>query len=752
MAKEYNQFLDSKSIKDQDSGFRVKESDLNPMLFDFQKAVTEWALMRGRAAIFADCGLGKTPIQLDWASHVREETKKPVLIFAPLAVSKQTKREGDKFGEEVNVCRGQRDITEGINITNYEMLRHFNPEEFGGLVLDESSILKGYDGKFRQAITEFGRSIPYRLACTATPSPNDIAEIVNHSEFMGILERKEILSLFFTNRSQEMVQKWVLKKHAEQEFWKWLASWSVAFRMPSDLGFDNDGFMLPKLNMIQKIVPSGKGDVQRGQLFPVEANTLRERQQVRRKTTEKRVVLCADMINDSEEQWLVWCDLNYESAMLSRMINEAVEVKGADSQEHKESAMLDFQEGKIRILVTKPSIGGFGMNWQNCHKMAFVGLSDSYERLYQATRRCWRFGQKQEVDAYIIMSELEGKVLKNIQRKEKEAKILFDNVIKNLNLSGQLKAKREEMSYMEQVEKGKDWKLYLGDSVETVKKIEDGSVGLSVFSPPFPGMYVYTDSKRDVGNTKNIDELIDHFRFLVPELLRITMPGRSCCIHLTQAVTYKWQEGYSGIKDFRGRVIAMMEEGDWIYYGEHCIDKNPQVKAIRTKDRGLLFKTLSTDAAMLHAGMPDYLIQFRKHGDNPEPIKAGISKKYDSDGWITNEQWIEWAAPVWYRQTANYPGGIRETDVLNVRLAKDDKDEKHLAPLQLGVIERAVQLWTNPGDLVYSPFAGIGSEGYVALKLKRRFIGGELKKSYFDMAAHYLREVENKKERKSLNL
>jgi len=752
MAKEYNQFLDSKSIKDQDSGFRVKESDLNPMLFDFQKAVTEWALMRGRAAIFADCGLGKTPIQLDWASHVREETKKPVLIFAPLAVSKQTKREGDKFGEEVNVCRGQRDITEGINITNYEMLRHFNPEEFGGLVLDESSILKGYDGKFRQAITEFGRSIPYRLACTATPSPNDIAEIVNHSEFMGILERKEILSLFFTNRSQEMVQKWVLKKHAEQEFWKWLASWSVAFRMPSDLGFDNDGFMLPKLNMIQKIVPSGKGDVQRGQLFPVEANTLRERQQVRRKTTEKRVVLCADMINDSEEQWLVWCDLNYESAMLSRMINEAVEVKGADSQEHKESAMLDFQEGKIRILVTKPSIGGFGMNWQNCHKMAFVGLSDSYERLYQATRRCWRFGQKQEVDAYIIMSELEGKVLKNIQRKEKEAKILFDNVIKNLNLSGQLKAKREEMSYMEQVEKGKDWKLYLGDSVETVKKIEDGSVGLSVFSPPFPGMYVYTDSKRDVGNTKNIDELIDHFRFLVPELLRITMPGRSCCIHLTQAVTYKWQEGYSGIKDFRGRVIAMMEEGDWIYYGEHCIDKNPQVKAIRTKDRGLLFKTLSTDAAMLHAGMPDYLIQFRKHGDNPEPIKAGISKKYDSDGWVTNEQWIEWAAPVWYRQTANYPGGIRETDVLNVRLAKDDKDEKHLAPLQLGVIERAVQLWTNPGDLVYSPFAGIGSEGYVALKLKRRFIGGELKKSYFDMAAHYLREVENKKERKSLNL
>jgi len=290
---------------------------------------------------------------------------------------------------------------------------------------------------------------------------------------------------------------------------------------------------------------------------------------------------------------------------------------------------------------------------------------------------------------------------------------------------------------------GDRWRLMLGDCVERTREVEDESVGLSVFSPPFPGMYVYSDSPRDMGNARDIGELIDHYRFLIPELLRVTVPGRSCCVHLCQTISVKYLDGFSGIRDFRGAVIAAMEDAGWIYYGEVCIDKDPQVKAIRTKDQGLLFKSLATDSARMHMALADYLLQFRKPGDNPEPICAGISDRYGNpDGWITAEEWIEWAAPVWYRAGEGYPGGIRETDVLNAAVAREDRDERHIAPLQLGVIERAVKLWSNPADLVLSPFAGIGSEGYVALKHGRRFVGVELKPSYFETACRNLQAAE----------
>ncbi len=741
MDKKYEKFLVKKRIVDTNAGIDAKK--LNKMFFPFQESITKWALRKGRAAIFADCGMGKTPMQLEYSRKANRHTKKPSLILAPLAVSKQTKREGDKFGIKVNVCRKQADIINGINITNYEMIQHFEQDEFGCIVLDESSILKGYNGKFRQEITEFAKEIPFRLGCTATPAPNDIQEIINHAEFLGIMNAKEILALFFI-QDGNTTHKWRLKHHATNDFWKWMASWSVAIRKPSDIGFDDDGFILPPLNLKQIIIPASNQDIKNGMLIPMVASTLKERRDARRNSLSKKVEICAEMVNRSKEQWLIWCDLNKESEELANAIGDAVEVKGSNDTNHKENSMMNFQNGKLRVLVTKPSIAGFGMNWQNCHNMVFVGLSDSYEKLYQATRRCWRFGQKETVNSYHIISETEGSVLKNIERKEREAKTLFDNVIKNMNKAGQAKTKREEVKYITETKKGKNWTLYLGDSVLVTKEIESESIGLSVFSPPFPGMYVYTNSRHDMGNTKTIDELIDQYGYLAPEILRITKPGRSCCVHLCQAIAFKNKDGYIGVKDFRGKIISEMEKHGWIYYGEVCIDKDPQVKAIRTKDRGLLFKSLATDASHLHMGLADYLLQFKKPGDNPEPIKAGISKKYNSDGWITSEEWIEWAAPVWYRQTKNYPGGIRETDVLNVKLARDKKDEKHLAPLQLGVIERAVKLWSNPGDVVFSPFAGVGSEGYVALKLNRKFIGVELKDSYYNRAVKFLKSVDGK--------
>jgi DNA modification methylase len=696
------------------------------MLFPFQRDLTVWALAKGRAAIFAGCGLGKTFIQLEWARFLNQ-----VLIVAPLVVSQQTVREGRKIDIDVNLCRSQEDVKSGINITNYEMIHHFEPD-FDGMVLDESSILKSYSGTYRQELTQFASTIPFRLACTATPAPNDLIEIINHAEYLGIMQGKEIIALFFA-QDGNTTHNWRLKGHAQEAFWTWLASWSVALNAPSDLGYSDDGFILPPLNIIEHVVnpPADPEET----LFHVEAQTLDERRLARKESIWQRVEECKRIIESKPDvSWLVWCGLNDESARASKALN-AAEVRGSDSREHKESTLIGFAEGKINRLVTKAKIAGHGLNLQGCSDVIFLGLSDSWEEYYQAVRRCWRFMQKNPVNVHIIIAETEGAVRENIERKEREAKKLFDNIIKHMKGLQMEASVRQEAIYEEEDCEGDGFKIMLGDCVKRTKDIPDESVGLSVFSPPFPSMYVYTNTPADMGNTKNIGEMIDHFKFLIPEIYRVTKPGRSCCIHLTQTVAFKWIDGYIGMKDFRGRIIEAMEDEGWVYYGEVAIDKDPQVKAIRTKDQGLLFKTLAKDSSKLHMALADYLLQFRKPGDNEEPIRAGISTKYDNpNGWITSEEWIEWAAPVWYRQTKDYPGGIRETDVLNVACAREQNDERHLCPLQLGVIERAVKLWSNPGDTVFSPFAGIGSEGYGALLLHRKFIGIELKRSYYETA------------------
>lgn len=734
----YHRFLESKRHRIEPAGFEVEDADLNPQLFPFQRAIVKWALHRGRAAIFADCGLGKTPMQLEWARHVEQQTRKPVLVLAPLAVAKQTQREGEKFDIPVTVCRTQRDVTPGINVANYEMLPHFDHAAFGGIVLDESSILKAFDGKTRKELTAFGAPIPFRLCCSATPAPNDLVELTNHSEFLSIMSGKEIIALFFT-QDGNTTHAWRLKGHAREDFWRWLALWAVAVRMPSDLGFANDAFVLPPMCHHQVEV---KANPIEGELFVREAQTLSDRRAARVASLTERVEAAARLVNASADPWVVWCNLNMESQALKAAIPDAIEVTGSDSPDHKERALLGFSQGQHRVIVSKPTIAGFGLNWQHCHKMVFVGLSDSYEQLYQATRRCWRFGQEHPVDVYVVTSEAEGAVVRNIERKERQATQMFESIVRHMAGLSLGKAERDEMTYEETDAKGHGWRLLLGDSVLRAKEIEADSVGLSVFSPPFPGMYAYTNSAHDMGNVRTFHELIDQYRFLIPELLRVTMPGRHCCVHLTQGVAFKGVDGYIGLKDFRGAIIQAMEESGWVYYGEVCIDKDPQVKAIRTKDRGLLFKTLANDSSHMHMALADYLLQFRKPGDGP-PIRAGISKKYQNEnGWITPEEWIEWAAPVWYRKTQHYPGGISETDVLNVVQARETNDERHLCPLQLGVIERAIKLWSAPNDLVFDPFSGVGSTGYEALKLGRRFVGCELKRSYFESAVRNLKTAE----------
>lgn len=379
------------------------------MLYEFQKDIVRWALKKGKACIFADCGLGKTPIQLSWAHQVCTHAGGMVLILAPLAVADQTKREAEKFGYTAKVVESQSECISGINITNYEKMDKFVANEFVGVVLDESSILKSYSGKVRTAIIQNFHSVPYKLACTATPAPNDYMEIGNHSEFCGVMTRSEMLSMFFVHDGGQ-TSKWRLKGHATDVFWQWLATFSVFVDNPANIGYQVSGYDLPKLN-INEIIVDGNEPIK-------ESLTLTERREARKESLELRCKKAAKLVNSSNEKWLVWCDLNDESARLSELISESVEVKGSDKSEYKSNSMLAFSDGTVKCLITKPKIAGFGMNWQNCHNMIFTGLSDSYEQYYQAVRRCWRFGQEKPVNVYIIISAKEGCVKENIERKQ----------------------------------------------------------------------------------------------------------------------------------------------------------------------------------------------------------------------------------------------------------------------------------------------------------------------------------------------
>lgn len=419
----YHEFLAKKHFDDPPTGLAVIPK-ISPLLYDFQKAIVRWALRRGRAAIFADCGLGKTAMQLEWCKHVPGRK----LIVAPLAVSGQTEKEGAKFGVPVKYMRQDDGSSESV-ITNYEMLEHFNPAQFEGLCLDESSILKSFTGKIRNQIIEHWGRVKFRLAATATPAPNDYMELGNHAEFLGVMTRAQMLSMFFVHDGGE-TQKWRLKGHAEDEFWRWMCSWAVMIRKPSDIGFEDDDFILPKCHINDVIVrdDSWSDDM----LFPMQASTLAERLDARRRTISARVTECAKRANASKQPRLIWCNLNSESEAITKSVKDAVEVKGSDSYETKEDRLLGFSSGKYRVLVTKPSIAGFGMNWQHCAEMDFVGLSDSYEQFYQALRRCWRFGQKREVHANIITADTEGAVTANIRRKEREAMAMAASMVKHM--------------------------------------------------------------------------------------------------------------------------------------------------------------------------------------------------------------------------------------------------------------------------------------------------------------------------------
>lgn len=586
MSGDYQQFLQAKTITIPPMGIEPREPHAS--LFDFQRDIVKWSLRLGRSAIFADCGMGKTRMQLEWSRQIPGD----VLILAPLAVAFQTVREGEALDLPVQYCRSQSECRAGINITNYEMLEHFDPD----------------------------------------------------------------------------------------------------------------------------------------------AQTLQERIGARRDSLNERVGKCAELVNRSSETWFIWCNLNSESDLLETLIYESVQVKGSDSREFKEKTLMDFVNGRLRVLISKPSIAGFGLNMQVCHNMIFVGLSDSFESYYQAVRRCWRFGQKQVVNVYIITSKTEGAVVKNIQRKEADAERMAANMVQHMSAINSENIRglgRTLDHYFEDKTEGKNWTLYLGDCVEVMRTLEDDSLDFSVFSPPFASLYTYSASMRDMGNVKNHHEFFEHFQFVIKEIYRTLKPGRNVSFHCMNLPTSKTRDGVIGITDFRGQLIRAFQTEGFIYHSEVCIWKDPVTAMQRTKALGLLWKQLKKDSTMSRQGIADYLVTMRKPGDNPNPV-SHTAENFPVD------QWQKWASPVWM--------DIDPGDTLQYRAARENNDERHIAPLQLEVIRRAILLWSNPGDLILSPFAGIGSEGWVAIKNDRRFVGIELKRSYWNLAISNLKAAEQEKE------
>ena len=735
MLSEYKEFISSKKTIREDTGFSTDRSSIHDALFEYQRDVVLWALKKGRAAIFADTGLGKTIMQCEWARQISKKTGLPVLILAPLCIADQTQREAKEvLGMDVIRYSESYDGSNGVYVTNYEQIKNIDFSEFIGIVLDESSILKHRDSKTRMMIMDKIKHINFRLSLTATPAPNDYMEFGSQSDFLGVMSQESMWATFFINDVKESA-KWRLKKHSEHDFWAWVSSWAVIFRRPSDIGHPENDFNLPELQYHNHVVDSNL-DIK--DYLEKNGMGLLGRNRARIDTIEKRVNKCLEIVDNirqfnQDEPVLIWCHLNDESAMIYKAISDkysnVVEVSGQQKDEVKKDGLIGFTSGKYTTLITKPKIAGFGMNWQQCANMIFVGLNDSYEQLYQAVRRCYRFGQQRPVHANIITADIENAVLENINVKDDKMMAMYDNIIehmKDFQSDGIVdRAANRDPKSNGRIEKDDNLEIYNGDCVDYVSSLESNSIDYSIFSPPFASLYTYSDDDRDMGNSRTEDEFYHHFDFMLKELYRVMAEGRLVSIHCMNLPTSKTRHGYIGIRDFRGEIIRMMQSHGFIYASEVTIWKCPVVAMQRTKALGLLWKQIKKDSTMNRQGIPDYLMTFRKTGVNKKPVSHTPDQ-------FPVDRWQNLAQPTWQN--------IRQSNTLNFKHARDDRDERHICPLQLDLIERCLELWTMPNDTVLSPFTGIGSEGVVSLEMGRKFKGSELKPSYFNAANEHLKE------------
>lgn len=720
MDNEYFELLERKKKRAVESGFEIDESVLNPVLFPFQKWGVKRALKAGKYAFFWDCGLGKTISQLEWLQQVANHTNKSVLIVCPLAVLEQTIREGVKFGYAVKEYDGDLS-SNGIYITNYDQLENVDCTPFIGVVLDESSIMKNFQGKTKQLIIDKFKHTPYKLCCTATPSPNDTTELCNHAEFLDVMTRNEMLAMYFIHDGGK-TSDWRIKGHAEESFWDFVSTWAIMLNKPSDAGFSNDGYDLPPLNLRETVIETPKRDNWR--LFNDSAVNATDFHKELRETTDLRLNKVAEIVNASDEQFIVWIGQDAEGVYLRKLIPDAVEVKGSDSRDYKKDKLLGFANGDFRVLITKLKIAQFGLNYQNCHNQIFASLDFSFEATYQGIRRSYRFGQEHAVDVWLIVTDTMQNVKESFERKQKQ----FENMQDKMSLSMGRNIKNQfKLQSMESVNeyKSDNCHIKMGDCVQLISEVPDESVGFSIFSPPFAELYTYSDKLEDMGNSKDYTEFFEAFKFLVKELYRVMWSGRNVAVHCMDLPIQKGKEGYIGLRDFSGMILRAFEDAGFIYHSRVTIWKNPVTEMQRTKALGLLHKQLGKDSAMSRVGIPDYLLVFRKPGEHSHPVKCGINV----------DTWQKWASPVW--------NDIDYGKTLNASEARGDNDERHVCPLQLETIERAVSLWSNEGDTVLTPFMGIGSEVYQSILLHRKGIGFELKDSYFNVAVKNIKNAEN---------
>lgn len=726
---DYFEFLETKKRKKIESGFT--NISLNSRLFDFQRYCVETALRKGKFALFEDCGLGKSIQQLDWANNVCNHTEQPVIIVAPLAVVGQTIKEGVKFGYKVNEIKDDTDFTKlgnGIYITNYDNLDNVDCSVFSGVVLDESSILKNFQGATKQKIIDQFRYTPYKLACTATPSPNDVMEICNHAEFLDVMTRNEMLAMYFVHDGGN-TSSWRLKGHAQGAFWDFVSTWAVMLSSPADIGFDGSKYILPRLNMIEEFVMTPKQN--NGKLFNDMSVNATDFHKELRNSMQARMNKVVDIVNGSKESFIVWVNHDEEGKYLCERIPDAVEVKGSDVKSYKKDKLLGFANGDFRVLITKLKIAQFGLNYQNCHNQIFASLDFSFESTYQGIRRSYRFGQTEDVNIYLVITD----TMQNVKKTFEEKKEQFTNMQKMMSAATQRNYKQEiKLINMTDVKeyKTKNCHIMLGDCVQLIKQVSDESIGFSIFSPPFAELYTYSDKLEDMGNSKDYNEFFIAFNFLVKELYRVMWSGRNVAVHCMDLPIQKGKEGYIGLRDFSGLILKSFTEAGFIYHSRVTIWKNPVTEMQRTKALGLLHKQVKKDAAMSRVGIPDYLMVFRKDGEHKHPVHCDINV----------DTWQKYASPVWM--------DIDYSNTLNARSGREENDEKHVCPLQLDTIQRAITLWSNKGDKVLTPFMGIGSEVYQSVLQDRFGIGFELKDSYFNEAVKNIKIAEASKSNKGL--
>lgn len=569
--KEYQDYLEAKKSHIEKSGFFVDEKDLNPQLFPFQKFCVQRALEHGKFALFEDCGLGKTFQQLEWSQKVAEHTGKPVIIFAPLGVVGQTIKEGDMFGYEVREIESTENGIGGggIYITNYDNMDNIDASLFGGVVLDESSILKNFQGKTKQKLIDDYLKTPYKLCCTATPSPNDSTELCNHAEFLNVMTRGEMLAMYFVHDGGS-TSEWRLKGHAEQPFWDFVSGWAVMLNKPQDIGYDMIGYELPPLNIVDVPVETKKRD--NGLLFnDIAVNATGFHKEIRA-TSEERLNKVADIVNSSEESFLVWISQDEEGKYLRSLIPDAIEVKGSDSREYKKDKLIGFANGEFRVLITKLKIAQFGLNYQNCHNQIFASLDFSFESTYQGIRRSYRFGQDSCVNIYLITTDTMQNVKGIFERKQADFRkmqlSMTAAMCRNINHGLTLKTMEVDNEYKSQY-----CHIKLGDCIQKIQEVPTESIGFSIFSPPFAELYTYSDKLEDMGNCKDYHEFFIAFKMLVKELYRVLWTGRNVAVHCMDLPIQKGKEGYIGLRDFSGMILQAFQDAGFVYHSRVTIWK-----------------------------------------------------------------------------------------------------------------------------------------------------------------------------------